>query len=392
MHSSEGLKRQTHLEFYQQHGISPVSYDIKNLSDHFERRASLYDQLALPTLAFSKSRVLEIAAGTGHNSLYIAAQHPESLVLLEPNSVGIDEIKSTYSQFGADFIDPILITKKLEDYFPDRPYEIVICENWLGTSKHEQLLLNKLKSFICPRGILVITTVSPIGFLPNLIRRYLSSLVAPLELSFEERSRILTNTFQSHLHTLKAMTRNVEDWVHDNMINPAYFDLCLSTPTALDFLGVEFEILGSSPSISEDWRWFKSLYGENKNNNIHYLKEYWKKNHNFLDSRLEPSSGNAELNIRIEKKAFQFLEAVRAHEDCLIQGKNAEKLRSHVVLVLQEFIGLLPESVFMAKIALEDALNLIQNNDQINTEDISDSLAFAHLFGRETSYISVQKI
>jgi 2-polyprenyl-3-methyl-5-hydroxy-6-metoxy-1,4-benzoquinol methylase len=392
MYSGEALKRQTHLEFYQQHGISPVSYDIKNLSDHFERRASLYDQLALPTLAFSKSRVLEVAAGTGHNSLYIAAQHPASLVLLEPNSVGINEIKSTYSQFGADFIVPILITKKLEDYFPERLYEIVICENWLGTSKHEQLLLNKLKSFIGPRGILVITTVSPIGFLPNLIRRFLSSLAAPLDLSFEERSTILKNAFQSHLYTLKAMTRNVEDWVHDNMINPAYFDLCLSTPMALEILGDKFEILGSSPSISEDWRWFKSLYGEDKDNNIHYLNEYWKKNHNFLDSRQEPSAGNVEVNIRLEKKALEFLEAVRAHEDCLIQGKSVDEIRPQVSLVLREFIDLLPESALMAKIALEDALNLIQNNDQMNETDISNSQTFAHLFGRETSYISVQKI
>jgi 2-polyprenyl-3-methyl-5-hydroxy-6-metoxy-1,4-benzoquinol methylase len=392
MHSGEALKRQTHLEFYQQHGISPVSYDIKNLSDHFERRASLYDQLALPTLAFSKSRVLEVAAGTGHNSLYIAAQHPASLVLLEPNSVGINEIKSTYSKFGSDFIEPTLITKKLEDYFPERLYEIVICENWLGTSKHEQLLLNKLKSFIGPRGILVITTVSPIGFLPNLIRRFLSSLAAPLNLSFEERSTILKNAFQSHLHTLKAMTRNVEDWVHDNMINPAYFDLCLSTPMALEILGDKFEILGSSPSISEDWRWFKSLYGEDKGSNIHYLNEYWKKNHNFLDFRLQPSSGDAEVNIRLENKAIEFLEAVRAHEDGLIQGQNVEKLRSKVASVLQEFIGLLPESVFMAKVALEEAFNLIQNNDHINAVDIANSQTFSYLFGRETSYISVQRI
>jgi hypothetical protein len=187
------------------------------------------------------------------------------------------------------------------------------------------------------------------------------------------------------------MTRNVEDWVHDNMINPAYFDLCLSTPMALDILGDEFEILGSSPSISEDWRWFKSLYGEEKDSNIHYLKEYWKKNHNFLDSRLEPSSGDAEVNIGLEKKAIEFLEAVREHEDCLIQGKNFEKLRSEVTSVLREFISLLPESVFMAKVALEEVLNLIQNNDQINAVDIANSQTFSCLFGRETSYISVQK-
>ena len=111
-----------------------------------------------------------------------------------------------------------------------------------------------------------------------------------------------------------------------------------------------------------------------------------------MDSRLEPSSGDAEVNIRLENKAIEFLEAVRAHEDGLIQGKNVEKLRSKVASVLQEFIGLLPESVFMAKVALEEAFNLIQNNDQINALDIANSQTFSYLFGRETSYISVQKI
>ena len=66
------VERQTHLEFYREHNIAPVRYDLSNIDAHLERRFSLYAKLGLLPLSFAKSSVLEVAAGTGHNSLYPA--------------------------------------------------------------------------------------------------------------------------------------------------------------------------------------------------------------------------------------------------------------------------------------------------------------------------------
>jgi len=86
-----------HLEYYKQHGINPVRYDTSNLRLHLERRASLYRTLGITPLAIRGSRVLEVAPGTGQNSLYLANQKPASLTLVEPNPAGQRDIAAVYA-------------------------------------------------------------------------------------------------------------------------------------------------------------------------------------------------------------------------------------------------------------------------------------------------------
>ena len=61
-----------HLEYYEEHSISPVHYRMEDVESHFGRRDSLYRTLGLPPVAFRGARVLEIAPGSGQNSLYVA--------------------------------------------------------------------------------------------------------------------------------------------------------------------------------------------------------------------------------------------------------------------------------------------------------------------------------
>jgi ubiquinone/menaquinone biosynthesis C-methylase UbiE len=83
-------QRETHIQYYRRYGIAPVRYDLSDVSVHFQRREALYNRLALPPLTFRGSRVLEVAAGTGQNSLYIAHLQPARLVLLDPNAIAVE--------------------------------------------------------------------------------------------------------------------------------------------------------------------------------------------------------------------------------------------------------------------------------------------------------------
>ena len=65
----------------------------------YETGSSLYNKLGLIGLAFQGSNVLEVAAGTGHNSLYVAHQRPSSLTLLEPNPTCLAHIEQAYGDF-----------------------------------------------------------------------------------------------------------------------------------------------------------------------------------------------------------------------------------------------------------------------------------------------------
>lgn len=389
--SSINNKRQTHLEYYQQHGIAPVRYDLSSLDAHFDRRRSLYNKLCLTSLSFAGSDVLEVAAGTGHNSLFIAAQHPKKLLLLEPNQTAIDHIYSAYAGFELPHTRPELITEKLEDFRPASLFDIVLCENWLGTSKHELDLLSKLASFIKPGGVLVITTVSPIGFVPNLMRRYFACHIAPFSLSFDKRTEVLSSAYGSHLNQLGAMTRNVEDWVQDNMINPAYFGLCLSSPAVLSRLGGAFEALGAYPAFIEDWRWFKALHDEERGINKHFLSEYWRKCHNFLDSRPVPFVGDSAINQALEKAALMLLSSIEASEDALLHNTDLHHTSIEVAERFNDFLALVPDAFTEAIGGLREIVPFVREPSMLDARKMANLSSFAKLFGRETSYLALQR-
>jgi SAM-dependent methyltransferase len=120
------MDSQTHLEFYREHKIAPVRYDLSNIDAHLERRFSLYAKLGLLPLSFANSRILEVAAGTGHNSIYLAQLLPSELVLLEPNAVAIDYIRNVYQGFDKPHTAPEIVCATLEEYSPKDAFDIVI--------------------------------------------------------------------------------------------------------------------------------------------------------------------------------------------------------------------------------------------------------------------------
>lgn len=382
-------RRQTHLEYYRQHGIAPVCYDLSDMTAHLQRREALYNKLALPPLAFRGSRVLEVAAGTGHNSLYLAQLLPARLLLLEPNATAVEHLRRAYAAFDAPHTVPEVIVCTLEAFDPDEPFDIVLCENWLGSSAHDLAMLDKLVEMVAPTGVLVITTVSPIGMVPNLLRRFLVPGLIRDEPDFEAKSRLLVAAFASHLRTVDAMTRSVTDWVQDNMLNPAYFGVCLSISAAVERLGAQFDVLGCTPAFAEDWRWFKTMAGARRQINHHFLEEYWRKAHNHLDHREPPSPGDAETNRRLEQAALGVLAAVEAHEDAGARGDDGSGWAARVRGRLERFIDAVPPRMSEPVAALREFVQRAFDSPPRAIDAVASMERFGALFGRETSYLSL---
>ena len=63
-------KEAIELEYYIKENISPVHYKIKNLKKHFEIRNSLYRLLGIIPNFLKGKDILEVAPGSGHNSIY----------------------------------------------------------------------------------------------------------------------------------------------------------------------------------------------------------------------------------------------------------------------------------------------------------------------------------
>jgi len=248
-----------HLAFYREHGISPVSYGGTR-EEHFQRRASLYRSLRLPPLAFRGAKVLEVASGTGQNAEYLASLKPSHLELVEP--------------YPARWSTQVAVkVVALENYIPPPfQFDVVICENWLGLK--ELPLLTKLAALVDKDGVLVLTCVHPLGIYPNLLRRKLASRLIDQSMSFEQKTTTLLDTFETHLATIKDMTRSHVDWVQDMLLNPAVEHIGVTFPMLVERLDAEFTILGTSPEFITDWRWFKSLHGNDKRFNERALRAY----------------------------------------------------------------------------------------------------------------------
>jgi ubiquinone/menaquinone biosynthesis C-methylase UbiE len=378
----------SHLDFYNQHGISPVHYRAASVQEHFERRASLYRSLGLTPLTFRDAHVLEVAVGSGQNSLYVASLMPASLTLVEPNPTGIREIRSLYAQAETPHVTPTLVEATLQNYVPEHRFDIVICENWLGRARAERLLLRKLAGFVAPQGILVVTTFTPTGFLPNLIRRALAVKYCDPGLPFAVRTERLVAMFAPHLASMRAMTRSATDWVQDNMLNPAYFDLCLTIPDVLQELDGVVTALDVNPAFALDWRWFKALHGEARDFNRHMVSEYEASLHNFFDYQLVFEQPDRQLNREIESGCFEFLEAVRAYEyAALTRSQQAEK-RLEMTAVLQRLIALMSSFPDAVKQGFQAGLQLLEAEHD-DYRRVAEESPFSRLFGRETVYLSL---
>jgi SAM-dependent methyltransferase len=372
-----------HLDYYTRHGINPVRYDTSDLRRHLERRASLYRTLGITPLAVRGARVLEVAPGTGQNSLYLARLHPTTLTLVEPNPVAGEDIAAVYAEPGAAPIVPRVVPCRFEEFENAEPYDIVVCENWLGDAPHERRLMRKLGRLVADGGLLVVTAVSPVGILPNVLRRALSNKLTDPDDPFAARTAALSQAFGPHLRTISSMTRGVTDWVHDNMLNPAYFGILMTVPMAVGELGGSFDLLGASPSFAADWRWFKGLCGAERDFNRHALAEYRAGLHNFFDHRAVLPARDPARNVELESAALAVAHAVRRWE--ADQG-DADGVEAAVRRVIAGIADL--PAAWSA--GLDEFLDAFAEPG-LTPEAVASLPRFSPLFGRETIYLSFEK-
>lgn len=392
MSTSTGPKRSLpgHLQYYLKHGLNPVRYEMGDRERHLQRRGSLYRALGILPRSFRGARVLEIAPGTGQNSLYPASQKPKELVLVEPNPTAVRDIRQLYSQPGISPVQPRLVESTFQDYQTEERFDVVICENWLGHSVEERKLLRKLGTLVAPDGLLAITTIAPFGILPNVLRKALTARIDRPEAPFDQRTGLLVQGFQPHLATIPSMTRTATDWVHDNVMNPAYFGIILTIPMVHEDLGGSFDFLASSPNFASDWRWFKALHGEARGFNTHFLGEYFANAHNFLDYRTLWPRRDQAANRALEDLSWKVIDAATALEEAVYHETNPagpwqDAILTHLAAILANLADM-PETVTGP---LREFCDLFARTT-ITPQDVAGMRKFGGLFGRETVYVSMQ--
>jgi len=373
------------LTYYVDEGISPVHQDISDLKRHFEIRQNLYRMLGLPPGFFKGRRILEMAPGSGHNSLYLASREPASLDLVEPNPTAQRDIRNLYAELTFSHTTPALISRKLEEFFPDDPYDVAICEGWLGGNHYELGLLRRLSEMVAVDGVLVFTFMPPIAAGAALLRRLLAQRLTDPEAGLERNTEVLLEAFSPHLSTLAQMSRFKDHWVQDNLLNPHVYPGLLTPRWAFDTIGPAFRVMGSVPRIITDWRWYKSLHGDATGDNQRFLDDLDTVSHNLIDFRMKGTPRETHLNHRLERLLLDLAKAAHDHE----AGGNGP-FKKHIAPLLSEIAKNLGDDAPMAARAITEAGQLLAEA-VVSTADIADMRDFAPLFGRDQCFLAMTK-
>jgi hypothetical protein len=379
------------LNYYLERGISPVHYLANSLGEHFDRRKSLYDMLGLPGLLFRDRKVLEIAAGSGQNSLYVAAQRPAKYVIVEPNPVALKQIEETYRDFTIPHTRPEVIPVTLENYAPEETFDVVICEGWLGSSDHERALVGTVADRVAPGGMMVLTALSICGWLSNLIRYCLVQKLLDDQIAdYDSQVQVVQEALSPHLQTISGMTRRHEDWVKDNMVNPTYLDQGLTLEMVLEEAAPRgFTVFGASPDFIAEWRWFKQLHGENMRTNENVLACYEHWSHNFLDYRRTFGERDAALNRQLNAMSNSLLQAL-SESKSKAPGDLGPEYFSSIARRLDGVAGNLDSVASDLGDAVREAIHIL-NAPTASPTALATMQNYAPWFGRETLYYSLQR-
>lgn len=288
------------LDYYRKHNISPVSQDIEDLKKHFDRRGSLYRHCGIPPGFIKDKRVLEFGPGSGHNAVFTNSLGPKKYVLVDGNPKGITNTRNLINSYN-EASNCIFHEVKIQEFSSDDVFDLVLCEGVIPAQVDPESYIQIVSNYVDKSGILLITCSDYASILSEVLRKVLASLllngdaVSVNKKDAKTKLKILSPFFSRHLNTLEGMSRPVDDWIYDNIMQPTLGGR-FSIEDAVHAIPENFSVYGVSPHFFNDWRWYKDIHGNQKKFNELMVASFLSNVHNLLDYRevfppIEPGEG-----------------------------------------------------------------------------------------------------
>ena len=369
-----------YVDFYQQESISPVAQDISDLDRHYQRREALYRHLGIVPALLRGRSVIEFGPGSGHNALFTSSLGPSRYVLVEGNPKAVAEGRQLLSQHSFSGVEHEWAASLIEEYRSGETFDLVLCEGVLSWQLDPARLLRRVASFSEPGGVVVITCMDAVGFLPECLRRLMASLILSPKATTAENLRMLTPIFSPHLRTLAGMSRSHEDWVLDNLLFP-YHGRMFSIGQAIKALQDDFDVYGSSPRFLTDWRWHKDIHGDNRRYNELALAGYRGNLHTQIDCRYSfgPRDEVANMTLLAHcEQVFELSELCRRTRDAAVLAEILDLL-DEISTMIRSFSAPTAD-------ALDEYLDAMR--DGVDTARATTFQRFNGWFGQGQQYLS----
>lgn len=370
------------IEFYGKHNISPVRQDISNLEKHYERRKKLYKHLGMPVQVFKNAEVLEVGPGGGYNTLAYFYWGVTHIDLVEGNPKGIHEMRELFTKCNVSEDKYDIISCMIENYQTDKKYDVVIAEGFIPSIYNQKEVIGKLKELVKKDGIIVITCIDYISIFIENMKRMVGSLLSARIEEYNEKLKWLVDFFGPQLTKLEGVTRSAEDWVLDNVLNPATSNgMYLSLIEAMDLLGEDFEVLGTSQHMFTDYSWYKDLTYDIK---ADYRKQFCMKRYSLLMANM-PEVIVSEQISNILDNSFKRIDELRIEYLNTMENNFVDQILMELERIenyIKENFDKMFVDVFME---LKEVLANTKDNKKIVFEEYGNLFA---AFGRGQQYIS----
>jgi hypothetical protein len=176
------------------------------------------------------------------------------------------------------------------------------------------------------------------------------------------------------------MSRLHEDWVLDNILHPWPTHCTFTIPEAIAALDDAFDLLGTSPSFIQDWRWYKSIPQANRTWNDVAREECERWSGYFLDYRLNPVNATP-FGARLEHACALALDCQhRIWRENAIE--DIPRFLQHLAVIRETVAGSLPETAASITGFMHGIADLSAGNQD------ADFGAFRCWFGRGQQYVS----
>jgi SAM-dependent methyltransferase len=373
------------LSFYREYAVAPVRQHVPDLAAHFARRRALYQQLGINAGAFTGRSVLEVGPGTGQNALFVAAQRPRQLVLVEPNPTGQEEIRRTFEPFPP--LNDLLSVQpvQIQQFVAADEFDFVLCEGLVGASGHPEpaALISSIANHVRVNGVLVLTCIEYVAYLSEMLRRLLGIEITGDLQGINERVAALLAVFAPHLQSLHGMSRRHDDWIIDNLINPASVAGLVSFAGCVGYVSDRFDMLSTSPRFITDWTWYKATGPLDEFFNRVALECYWRNLHNFMDYRCVCAPRSESVNRSLTSRCEELHHAIREYENT-----RGYPVRRQIV----ENVHRLQEEVSADLPVVAEALAEVEgwlSAPSLDPHAVAQSEKFGTWFGRAATYMSL---
>ncbi len=269
----------------------------------------------------------------------------------------------------------------LREYSSTERFNFVFCEGVLSGVPDPEDVLRHTAQFVDDSGSLITTCIDDISYFADTLRRHFAQqLITPSD-SLEKQVDILLPIFSQHLSRLQGMNRRYDDWIIDNLINPASMQRMISIPEAIGAIADQFDFYASSPHFVADWRWYKSVRGENRRFNEWAVKQYWENVHNFFDSSQIFPPHSKETNRKIYDLCSHAKKAIKHFEET----RKSEYVKD--IRLLVEEVASQVESFSDELAATFREVSSLLSRFPVDRDLLGKSEKFGSLFGRGQQYV-----